>query len=186
MHHSHHTLRGAIAGALLAIPLAAGLAFAGGEIIPSAGLTRGIDGDETKAFGSLAVRGQMIPFLATELGVGYRTETRDDGLLKMTMWPVTASLWVTPVPMLYAGGGVGWYNISFKYDDSLTPPVRNHTNQEFGVHLGGGVKVPLAPMAAVDLNGRYVMLRDQEDRLIPEQFNPDFWQMSLGLAIKMW
>jgi hypothetical protein len=29
------------------------------------------------------------------------------------------------------------------------------------------------------------MMRDQEnDLLVPEQFDPDFWQMSLGLGIK--
>jgi len=101
------------------------------------------------------------------------------------MWPVTASMWVTPVPAFYAGGGVGWYNITFDYADAVSPPLRDHTEQQFGVHLGGGVRVPVAPSAAVDLNGRYVMLRNQdEDRLIPERFNPNFWQMSAGLALK--
>ena len=58
------------------------------------------------------------------------------------------------------------------------------TKQNFGVHVGGGFQIPLAPSAAVDLGGRYVMLRDQESHLIPEKFNPDFWVTQLGLAIK--
>ena len=33
----------------------------------------------------------------------------------MTMWPITASLWFTPIPMLYAGGGVGWYQVTLNY-----------------------------------------------------------------------
>jgi Outer membrane protein beta-barrel domain len=176
----------AVAGALLAFMLAAGISVANAvEIIPSAGLTRNVDQTTANMFGSLAVRGQVMPLLATELGVAYRSESHAGDLLKVRMWPVTASMWVTPIPAFYAGGGVGWYNITFDYDDAVAPPLQDHTEQEFGVHLGGGVRVPLAPSAAVDLNGRYVMLRNQdEDRLIPEQFNPNFWQMSAGLAFK--
>lgn len=42
----------------------------------------------------------------------------------------------------------------------------------------------MAPRAALDLTGRYVFMKDQESRLVPETFNPDFWTMSLGLALK--
>jgi hypothetical protein len=28
------------------------------------------------------------------------------------------------------------------------------------------------------------MMRDQESQLIPETFDPDFWQTTLGLAIR--
>jgi hypothetical protein len=48
--------------------------------------------------------------------------------------------------------------------------------------LGGGFQVPLAPTVALDLGGRYVMLRDQQSHLVPETFDPDFWMLSLGLA----
>jgi hypothetical protein len=176
----------AVVGLLLLVALAAGIAIANAaEIIPAAGLTRSVNGDQANAFGSLALRGQLFPpLVATEVGVAYRSESRDNDLLKVRMWPVTASLWLTPVPALYAGGGVGWYNTSFEYSDTVVPPVENHTEQEFGVHVGGGARVPLAPAAALDLSGRYVMLRDQQDRLVPEKFDPDFWSMSLGLAIK--
>jgi hypothetical protein len=174
-----------VAGVVLLIALAAGIAIANAaEIIPAVGLTRGVDADEANMFGSLSVRGSLFPLLATELGVAYRSESQAAGLVDVRMWPITASLWLTPVPALYAGGGVGWYNMSFDFDDSLTPPLENRTEQDFGVHLGGGVRVPLAPSAAVDLNGRYVMLQEQEaDPLIPSQFDPDFWQMAMGLAI---
>jgi len=179
----------AIAGSMLLLAVAAGVSLAnaaGVEIIPAAGLTRAVDTDNnsSNAFGSLALRGQLFPLLATEIGVAYRQESRFDDNLKVRMWPVTASLWVTPLPALYAGGGVGWYNMSFDYNDNLVPPLENQTVQDFGVHLGGGVRVPLAPAAALDLNGRYVMMREQDDRLVPNHFDPDFWQMALGLAIK--
>jgi opacity protein-like surface antigen len=105
-------------------------------------------------------------------------------MLEVRSWPVTASLWLTPGNIFYAGAGVGWYNMSFDYDDSLVPPLESHTEQEFGVHLGGGLRVPFSSKAALDLHGRYVMMRDMQDKLVPEDFDPDFWQMSLGLGFR--
>jgi hypothetical protein len=156
------------------------------EIIPAVGLTRPVEGESNaQVFGSLGFRSDLLPFMKSELGIAYRTESRFDDRLTMRMWPITASLWLTPLPMLYAGGGVGWYNITFDYDqDEIPTPIEDQTQQEFGVHLGGGLKVPLGPAAGLDLNGRYVMMRDQESRLVPEKFDPDFWTTSLGLAIK--
>ena len=174
----------AVALMLLAFALAAGIALAhAAEIIPSVGLSKSINGDDTNPSAGLALRGQLAPMLATEVGVQYRSESRDNDLLRVKMWPITTSLWLTPIPALYAGAGVGWYNMSFQYSDAVVPPLENHTEQDFGVHVGGGVRVPVTPAAALDLNGRYVMLRDQEDRLVPQHFDPDFWNMSLGLAL---
>lgn len=162
--------------------LAAGAAQAG-EIIPAIGLSRTTEGDnDAKVFGGVSFRGHLAPILISEVGVAYRSESYFDDQLKVRMWPVTASLYLSPVPALYAGAGVGWYNTTFDYDSAL--PIQDETSQEFGVHVGGGLQVPLAPSAAVDLNGRYVFLRDQESRLVPESFDPDFWSTTLGLALK--
>ena len=177
----------AIIGALLIlVVLLLGVQIArAGELIPALGWTRAINGDQTKMFGSLAFRGDLLPFLKSEVGAGYRSESKFDEQLKVRMWPVTASLWITPLPTLYAGGGVGWYHTTFDYDQSkIAFPIADQTKEEFGVHLGGGMQVPLAPFAAIDVNGRYVMMRDQQSRLVPEKFNPDFWSSSLGLAFK--
>jgi opacity protein-like surface antigen len=136
-------------------------------------------------FGGLAVRAPLLPFLATEIGVSYRTESRFDDAMELRMWPVTASLWVAPIPGLYAGAGVGWYNVTRHYDQDRVPfPISDETSQEFGVHVGGGLTVPVASKVGLDLNGRYVMMRDQQSRLVPEEFDPDFWTSSLGLAIR--
>jgi len=173
-------------GALL-ITLFLGLpgrqAFAGGEIVPSVGLTRSVNGgDEAKVFGGLALRGSLTPLFMTEVAVAYRSESRFDDQLKVRMWPVTASLYLRPLSGLYAGAGVGWYQTTFDYADSL--PFKNETKQEFGVHAGGGVQMPLGPKLALDVGGRYVWMRPQDSRLVPEKFNPDFWNTTLGLEIK--
>lgn len=165
----------------LAIVVMAAPALAG-EIVPSIGLTRNVDGDATNSNLGLALRGGLLgPVLQSEIGVSYRHQDYYDGALEVKMIPVTASLLLRPVPMLHADAGAGWYHTRYEYRDPLLP---DETKQQFGVHVGGGFQVPIAPRAAVDLTGRYVFLEDQESRLIPTTFNPDFWTMSLGLALK--
>ena len=152
------------------------------EIIPSVGLTRSVDSDDTESLLGLALRGSLIPgVVKTEIGAQYRSESLYGGDLSLRQWPVTASLWLSPVPSLYAGAGVGWYHTTFEYADELD--LDDNTTQEFGVHVGGGLRVPLVPQAALDLQGRYVFMQDQESQLVPESFDPDFWSLSLGIAI---
>jgi hypothetical protein len=170
----------------------AGLAWIGareahsGEIIPSVGFTRPVDSDndETDLSGMLALRGPLgSPYLLGQVDVSYRTEDRFENQLNMRMWPLTASLWLAPTQLLYLGGGVGLYNTTFDYDQDILGVPEDHTEQEFGIHLGGGLKIPLATTTAVDLSGRYVMMRDQDTTLIPEgSFDPDFWSVNVGLA----
>lgn len=155
----------------------------GAEIVPSVGLTRSVDGDQSKSNIGLAVRGSLVPrLLQSELGVSYRREEYYDGGLAVKQWPITASLLVSPVPTLHGDAGVGWYNTTYNYRDPL---LQDETKQEFGVHLGGGLKIPVAPGAALDMTGRYVFLQSQESRLVPSKFDPDFWTLSLGLALRL-
>lgn len=167
-----------IAAALWSAPVAGA-----GEVVPSIGLTRAADSDETKSNLGLALRGNLAgPMVQAELGVSYRKEEYFDGDLAVRTIPVTASVLVRPVPSLHADVGAGWYHAKYEYADALL--LADETKQEFGVHLGGGLQVPMTPRAAIDLTGRYVLMRDQESKLVPEKFNPDFWTMSLGLALK--
>lgn len=153
------------------------------EIVPSYGLTRSVDGgDQVKGMFGLALRGNIIPnVLQSEIGAGYRTEDMSNGALHVRQWPITASILVTPMNVLYAGAGVGWYHTTYDYEDDA---LSDETVQKFGVHVGGGIKVPVAPRVALDLGGRYVKLQDQESKLIPEKFDPSFWTLSMGLALK--
>jgi len=154
------------------------------EIIPSIGITKSLDNSQghVKGFGGLAVRAPLSPFFDVELGVSYRQEVIVPDQLKLVMWPVTASLWVRPIPTLYAGVGVGYYPVTFDYDNDLN--IKNFTDDQFGIHVGGGADIPLAPKLALDLHGRYVMLRETDTQLIPGKFNPDYWNASVGLAFK--
>ena len=176
--------RGLFAAALLLAMLLAGVQLARAtEVIPSVGVPRPVNTDDntSKISGGLALRADLAPFLMAEIGAAYRSEERFGGDLHVRQWPITGSLWLKPVSMLYAGGGVGWYHTSFDYDESLN--LDSETQQQFGVHLGGGLRVPLFHRASFDLSGRYVFLEDVDQKLSTEKFDPDFWTTSLGLAI---
>ena len=184
----HKRIAGSIQRSLVAALLASGLALVlapvarAAEVIPSMAMTRNPDaGDDTQISYGLAVRGNIAPMLAAEIGLGYRKDELFDGAVESTQWPVTASLWVKAMPMLYVGGGAGWYNTTLHYPG--TPALASSTSQKFGVHLGGGFELPIVPgVASVDLNGRYVYLGDQKSDLPPNNFKADFWTTSLGVA----
>jgi opacity protein-like surface antigen len=169
--------------AVAALPLMAPRAASAAELVPSVGLTRSVDSDETKSQIGIALRGSVVPgLLQSELGVGYRKDEVGGGGLELRQIPVTASLLLTPIPTLHGDAGVGWYNTRYDYQDPL---LKDETKQKFGVHVGGGFKIPIAPVAALDVTGRYVFLEKQESRLIPSTFDPDYWTLSLGLAFRL-
>ncbi len=180
---NRRVFRDAVLAPLAALLLCAPIQAKATEIIPSVGLTRSVDSDNTKTSLGLAIRSSVLAnILAVELKGQYRQEDLFGGQLTEKMWPITASAWLTPLRVLYAGGGVGWYHTTLDYNDNST--LQDQTTQKFGVHAGGGVRVPIAPAVALDLNGRYVWLENQETAIFPREFNPDFWDMSLGLGFK--
>ncbi len=155
------------------------------EIIPSIGVAKSTDSNagDAQGFGGLAVRAALLPFLKVEGGIGYRQDSFSGGDLKVRQWPVTASAWLTPFPMLYGGGGVGWYRTTLDFSDTL--PIEDSTTKKMGVHLGGGVTLPVSPKLGLDLGGRYIFMQEDDNNLqVPTTFNPDFWTATLGLAIK--
>lgn len=169
---------------LLAMLLAGLQAARAGEIIPSVGLTRATSGDgDVKAFAGLALRGSVLPLVKAEVGVAYRSDPYLGGDLNVRMWPVTVSLWLTPMPTFYVGGGAGVYHTTYDYRGTL--PIQDETSSEFGTHLGGGLALPLVPgVASLDLNGRYVHLREKGTALAPGSIKQSFVSTSLGVAIR--
>ena len=154
------------------------------ELMPWLGISRTVDGDgEATPSGGLALRGDLLPLLRAEVDAGYGSESILEDQLKLHRWPITGSLYFTPIPQLYAGAGLGWYHTTYSYSDAL--PFEDETEQEFGIHVGGGLRVPVGPSLAVDLGGRYVMMQEQESPLIPEKFDPSFWMTRLGLSFSL-
>jgi len=154
------------------------------QFIPALGFTKATDANagDGKLSGSVALRAPILPFLNVEGGIAYRQESFNNDDLRVRMWPVTTSLWLTPVPALYAGGGLGWYRTT--YDFRSTLPAKDSTTDKVGVHLGGGLVLPLTSALGLDVNVRYIFMQKDKSLQFPTQFNPDFWSTMLGLAIK--
>ena len=158
----------------------------GVELIPSVGLQRAIKGsDQVKPYYGLALRAKILPMLKGEVAGAYRTDdfSTSSGDFTVKSWPVTASLWLAPLSSIYVGGGVGWYNQSFEFAPSVGQ--QNRTRQDFGMHVGGGLDLPLAPKLGVDLNGRYVFLPVKNDPVdVLKDWNPSYWTTSIGLSLR--
>lgn len=155
------------------------------ELIPSIGATKSTDSNAGNAqgFGGIALRAPLMPLLSLEGGIAYRQDSFMGGDIKVRQWPVTASLWLTPFPSVYAGGGVGWYRTTVDYPSAL--PIKDTTTRKLGTHVGGGVNLPIAPKLGLDLAGRYVFMSKEKNSVtVPTTFNPDFWNFTAGLAIK--
>jgi len=154
------------------------------EIIPSVGIARPAEGGDSKLYTGVALRTGLAPFIQSELGVAYRKESFAGNAGTATTWPLTASLWFAPIPFLYAGGGVGWYHTSYSFDGVPLVGSLAATDQSFGSHFGGGMRMPLAPLVGLDLNGRYVVLEQKDDPSLPSNYDPSFWSVALGLGVK--
>jgi len=172
------------------------------EIIPWGGIVRpakALD-DHAQYFGGLSFRTSLSGPLQTEIGAGVRREHLADQVERW-VWPLTASLWIAPHPAIYAGGGVGWYHTTLYREDlpaaqatrdaeaALTGTAtealpESETTEKFGAHVGGGLRVPMGRHAALDLQGRYVIMTRKELAGEGTRFGPDFWMTSLGLALR--
>ena len=183
----HHTLAAAqVLGlfAIAALTVASVTPVRSMELIPSVGVTKSTDTNagDAQGFAGLALRTTLVPTIKLEGGINYRQDTYLGGALKVRQWPVSASLWFAPVPVLYVGGGVGWYHTTLDFSSSL---IKDTTTDKAGVHIGGGLELPIAPKLGLDLNGRYVfMTKDKATFDVPDTFNPDYWTAAIGLALK--
>ena len=97
---THKSTARTIERSLLAALLASGLALVvapvarAAEVIPSMAMTRNPDaGDDTRISYGLAVRGNIAPMLAAEIGLGYRKDELFDDTVESTQWPLTAPYW---------------------------------------------------------------------------------------------
>jgi hypothetical protein len=149
---------------LLAILMSvgAGTSRAAMQFIPSLGLSKSTDSNagDAKLSGGVALRAPLFTYLSAEGGITYRQESFSNDDFTVRTWPVTA------------------------YDYRSSLPYTDSTTDQVGVHLGGGLAMPLSPSLGLDLNMRYVFMQQDNSLQFPTTFNPDFWSTTLGLAIK--
>jgi len=178
--------RAVIGGVVFLVLILLGVGIArSAEVLPAIGFARPAEGGDSKLYSSLSMRTSLAPFVQSELGVAYRRDEFSSGTITATSWPVTASVWLAPIPFAYAGGGVGWYTTSFSMPGTPLAAAAATTQSSFGTHLGGGLRMPLAPMLGLDLNARYVILEKPDNTTIPSSYDPKFWSLALGLGVKL-
>jgi hypothetical protein len=179
----------ALIGTLLLVALLAlGVELArAAEIVPSVGWSHpaGISDGKAAVFGGLALRNSLLPMVKYEIGAGYRNEKLDDAGTKLRETPITGSLWLSPMPTWYVGGGIGWYNSTLQHPAGSG--LSDESSHQVGSHLGGGFLIPIVPaVASLDLNGRYVFLGKTGNDTPPAPTGQaDFWSVSAGVAIKL-
>lgn len=151
------------------------------QIVPSIGISQSPDG-ESRTMMAVALRNGFLPRTQIEFQGGYRSEEMQFAgeSFEMKTVPLTLSVWASPVPMVYAGGGVGAYLQAIEYENSFYP-ASNET--QFGAHLGGGLRFSLVPMVGLDLQGRYVFLGETSTEIPTSDVDPSFWSLSAGVAI---
>jgi opacity protein-like surface antigen len=112
---------------------------------------RNQDTDEsTGMLGAMArLRGD---FVGVEGAVDYRNEDLG-GDVEMKTWPVTASLMIYPIPVVYGLAGLGWYNSTLDFPDGSL--FEDQTDTQLGYHLGAGLELPMATNLRLTGDFRY-------------------------------
>ena len=124
----------------------------------------------------LRLRGGL---LGVEGAIDYKNEDMG-GDVELKTWPVTASLMIYPLPVVYALGGLGWYNSTIS-----SPLFDDQTDSQLGYHLGAGVEVPMAPTVSLTGDFRYHFV-DYEFEDIPStigKVDADALSLNGGLII---
>jgi len=151
------------------------------QIVPSIGISQTPDG-ENRTMMAVALRNGFLPRTQMEFQAGYRTEEMElaGESFEMKTVPLTLSLWASPIPLLYAGAGVGAYLQGIEYENNLYPASNE---VQFGTHVGGGMHFSVAAVVFVNLQGRYVFMNKTSTEVPSGEIDPSFWSLSAGLAI---
>jgi opacity protein-like surface antigen len=122
--------------------------------------------------------------LGMEAAVSRRREDGDDGA-GLTTWPVTVSVVVAPVPVVYGLAGVGWYRARL---ESASVADEDEIRHDLGYHVGAGVDVPVLPSLHAFADVRYAYVDDDfEDTLeaVSRREGGDHVELSLGATFRL-
>lgn len=127
----------------------------------------------------LRLRGEIV---GVEGAIDYRNE-EIGGDTELKTWPVTASLMIYPIPVIYALGGLGWYNSTIDFPDGSL--FEDQTDSQLGYHVGAGLEFPVAPTVSLTGDFRYHFVDYEFDDIPSTIGNVDADAMSLngGLLI---
>lgn len=121
--------------------------------------------------------------LGLEGTVDYRTEALTGGT-KVKTWPITASVLLHPLPIVFAAAGLGWYNTTVDYPTGM---LEDQTESTLGYQFGGGLQLPLAPTLNFVADARYNFI-DYDFNSVPSDFNfndADYLSLHGGLLLSL-
>ncbi len=168
--------------ALMATQAIPGGANAAGICLgPQAGYYKVKGADEGDFMYGAAVRMKLLPLIGVEASINYREEKYGDDVVTVRSWPVMVTGLIYPLPMIYGAAGMGWYNTTVDYDQTLPPLLEDDTVQKVGWHFGGGVELPAGPVK-LTADVRYVFL-DYEFEDMPggEDTESNFYVITAGI-----
>ncbi|HMB68934.1 MAG TPA: outer membrane beta-barrel protein [bacterium] len=93
--------------------------------------------------------------LGMEGAVDYRTEKLGGGG-ELRTWPITASLVLQPIPLVYGLAGIGWYQTTLDFPAELA--IEKKTESKVGYHVGAGVQFPVIPPLSLIADVRYAYI----------------------------
>lgn len=156
---------------------------------PQAGYLRSKGGDDSTWFGGAQARLWLGQSLGAEAAITAHSDEFMDGDVRVTQYPVQASLLLAIFPTLsvrpYALAGPGWYYTRVDYDRSRFPAAEDKTEKIFGVHGGGGVEIDLGHSLTLNTDVRYIWLdaddlKDAAHGVDDRDF--DNWMIAIGLT----
>ena len=147
---------------------------------PQVGFYKSKDADESSTMFGLALRTKLIPTIGIEASINYRQEKYADGYVTVKSWPIQVTGLIYPLPILYGAAGMGWYNVTIDYKESLG--MEDETARRIGWHFGGGLELPLGPSMTLAGDVRYVFL-DYKFKEVPGAGDKknDFYVIAVSL-----
>jgi opacity protein-like surface antigen len=146
------------------------------------GLYKSNDADSMILYGGVQARWKLFPGMSLEGTFDYRPSESYPGNRKITSTPILASALFYLMPggkiSPYLLGGVGWYYA--KIEDSSG----SNTTYTPGLHLGGGLDIPLDPNIVFNADIRYFFL-DYGDQKV-KNINTNGYIISAGVTFYLW
>ncbi|OGC02911.1 hypothetical protein A2V82_11625 [candidate division KSB1 bacterium RBG_16_48_16] len=145
---------------------------------PQVGFHKAADADNGNFMTGAALRLKLTPTLGVEGSINYRQEAFANGTLTVRSWPIMVTAMMYPLPIAYGAVGAGWYNTTFDFNNDL---IENETNQEFGLHFGGGLEMPVGSNVKFTGDIRYVFLNYDFDGVPFNDVDSNFYVITAGL-----
>lgn len=151
-----------------------------------AGFVMATDADEAVPFVGFGARFHFSEMGAVEISMDYWVDEFADGDLKVTHYPVMASIMAffpieIPTTSPYVFAGVGLHGASFDYS-GVFAGERDETDAEFSFHGGAGLEMTMGSALKIHMDVRWILLdpdpiaalRDEDFDTVQFTFAVDF------------